>query len=340
MLLTLVGPDRFLVSSALQAAIKKYAPEGDDPAGMNVTRLDGARITPDELARNAQAMGFFSDSRLVIVDGLLTRFASRGTADDGDESGEAAPSTGRAKRDESLTGSFASILAAIPESTTLILVERGSVSKNSALYRAAVKHGKVEEHPSPKGTALERWIRERAAGLGVRITQGAGSALASSLPDLQALANELDKLALYVGDGGTITEATLHEMSYAAKADDVFELTSAISMRDARSALGRLHRLVEGGMAPEGILPVLAWQVRTLITVRDMLDRRVPEARMAEASGLNDFMLRKSIPQARHFTMPKLREVHSRLLTMDHGVKTGEADADLSIDAFVAEMCR
>jgi DNA polymerase III subunit delta len=177
-------------------------------------------------------------------------------------------------------------------------------------------------------------------GLGVRITQGAGSALASSLPDLQALANELDKLAIYVGEGGTISEATLHEMSYAAKADDVFELTSAISMRDVRAALGRLHRLVEGGMAPEGILPVLAWQVRTLITVRDMLDRRVPESRMAEASGLNDFMLRKSIPQARHFTMPKLREVHSRLLTMDHGVKTGEADADLSIDAFVAEMCR
>ena len=111
-------------------------------------------------------------------------------------------------------------------------------------------------------------------------------------------------------------------------------------MRDTRGALARLHRLVEGGTAPEGILPVLAWQVRTLIAVRDLLDRRVPDSRMAEASGLNDYTLRKALPQARHFTMPKLREAHSRLLDLDHGVKTGEADAELSLDALVVEMCK
>jgi DNA polymerase-3 subunit delta len=339
MLLTLIGPDRFLVSQALQAVIKKYAPVGDDPIGLNITRLDGARITPDELSRSAQSLGFFSDTRLVIVDGLLSRFASR-VSGDGDEPSEPPPAKGRAKRDESLTDNFASILAAIPDSTVLVLVERGAVNKNSALFKAASRYGKIEEHISPKGAALERWVKERASTLGVRITPGAQSALAASLPDLQALASELDKLALYVEEGGTITEATLHDMSYAARADDVFELTSAIAMRDTRGALARLHRLVEGGTAPEGILPVLAWQIRTLIAVRDLLDRRVPDSRMAQASGLNDYTLRKALPQARHFTMPKLREVHSRLLDLDHGVKTGEADADLSLDALVVEMCK
>src|SRR5687767_3704915 len=247
MLLTLVGPDRFLVSQALAAAIKKHAPDGDDPSGMNLTRLDGARITPDELSRSAQSLGFFADTRLVIVEGLLSRFASRGATDSGDESSEPAPARGRAKRDESLTDNFASILAAIPDSTVLILVERGGVNKNSALYKTATPYGKVEEYISPKGAAVERWVKERAASLGVRITPGAQAALAASLPDLQALASELDKLALYVEEGGTISEETLRELSYAAKAEDVFELTSAIAMRDTRGALARLHRLVEGG---------------------------------------------------------------------------------------------
>ena len=37
--------------------------------------------------------------------------------------------------------------------------------------------------------------------MGVRITPGAQSALATGLPDLQTLSGELDKLALYVGGG-------------------------------------------------------------------------------------------------------------------------------------------
>ncbi len=129
-------------------------------------------------------------------------------------------------------------------------------------------------------------------------------------------------------------------MSFVSRQEDVFEMTSAVARRDTRGALQRLHYLVEGGTAPEGILPVLAWQVRTLIQVRDMLDRRVPEGRMAETAGLSDFVVRKSVGQARQFTMIKPLDIHHRLLELDHAVKTGRADADLTLDALVVEMCK
>src|SRR5438067_10138366 len=104
--------------------------------------------------------------------------------------------------------------------------------------------------------------------------------LAAALPDLQTLANEIDKLALYVGPNGTIDERVLREMSFAARQEDVFELTNAVARRDTKGALLQLQRLVQGGTAPEGILPALAWQIRTLIQVRDMVDSRVPESYM------------------------------------------------------------
>jgi DNA polymerase-3 subunit delta len=188
--------------------------------------------------------------------------------------------------------------------------------------------------------ALERWIGDHAKALRVRITPGAQSMLATALPDLQALDNELEKLSLYVGEGGTIDETVLRTMSYASKADDVFEMTSAAARRDTKQALRALQLLVDGGTAPEGVLPVLAWQVRTLIQVRDMIDQRISEGRMAEKSGISDFVVRKTIPQARQFTMPRLLDIHHRLLELDHAVKTGRADADLSLDALVVEMCR
>jgi DNA polymerase-3 subunit delta len=232
------------------------------------------------------------------------------------------------------------VLGSVPDTTVLILVERGGVAKNNALLKAASRYGKVEEYLPPKGAALERWIANHGKELGVKVTPGAQAALASSMPDPQGLANELEKLALYVGEGGTVDERALRAISSASRQEDVFEMTSAVARRDTKGALLQLQRLLEGGTAPEGILPVLAWQVRTLMQVRDMIDRKVPESYMAERAGMSDFVVRKTLGQARQFSMAKLLQIHSRLLELDHAVKTGRAEADLSLDALVVEMCR
>ncbi len=340
MLIVLIGPERFLVSQALQRYLAKYAPPSDGLGDLNLSRLDGARVTPDELTRAVQAMGFLSDTRVVVVEGLLSRFGGSKAADADDApKAEAAP-RGKGKAEPGLADSFAQVFGSVPDSTVLILVEKGSVAKNGSLLKAASRHGKVEEYVSPRGAALERWISDRCKEVGVKITPGAQATLASALPDLQTLANEIDKLALYVGPGGSIDEQALRQMSFASRQDDVFEMTSAAARRDTRGALQQLQRLVDGGTAPEGILPVLAWQVRTLIQVRDMLDRKVPEHRMAQSSGLSDFVLRKSIGQARQFSMKKLLHIHDKLVELDHAVKTGRAEAELSLDALVVEMCQ
>jgi len=343
MLIALIGPDRFLVGQSLHNYIAKYLPPDSGLGDLNLTRLDVARLMPDELARAVQAMGFLANTRVVVVDGLLSRFGGSKASNDGDDNSspekpEAA--TGRGKPDPGLSEGFAQVFAAVPDSTVLILVDRGTVAKNSALLKAAARYGKVQEHVSPRGAALERWIGERTKGLSVRITPAAQATLASALPDLQALDNELEKLSLYVGTGGTIDETVLRTMSYAAKADDVFEMTSAAARRDTKGALQQLQRLTDAGTAPEGILPVLAWQVRTLIQVRDMIDHKVAEGRMAEKSGISDFVIRKSLGPARQFNMTKLLDIHHQLLELDHAVKTGRADAEMSLDALVVEMCR
>ncbi|MDQ3930844.1 MAG: DNA polymerase III subunit delta, partial [Chloroflexota bacterium] len=331
-----------LVAQALGSYLKKYVADDGGMGDFGLTRLEGARVQPDELQRAVQAMGFFSEQRVVVVEGLLSRFGGSKAADDqeGAASAEEKPARGRGKADVGMAEQFANVLAAVPDSTVLMLVERGSVNKNSSLLKAAGRYGKVEEYQPLKGMALERWIADRGKLLGIRLTPGAAAMLGATLPDLEALANELDKLSLYVGQGGTVDETVLRQMSWVSKQDDVFEMTSAAARRDTRTALQQLQRLENSGVAPEGILPVLAWQIRTLIQVRDMIDRRVPERDMASRSGLSDFSLRKTLPQARQFTMPKLLEVHHKLLELDHAVKTGRAEAELSLAPLVVEMCQ
>ncbi len=337
MLITLVGPDRYSVGVALKTYLAKYAPEEAALGDLNLTRLDGAKITPDDLTRAVQAIGFLAEQRVVIVEGLLSRFTSK-AADEG--RAEDKPAKGRGKTDLGLSEGFAQVFGEVPETTILVLVERGGVAKNGSLYKAAARYGKVEEYIPPKGAALERWITNRCAEVGVKADYSAKATLAAALSDLQMLANEIDKLALYVGEGGTIDERVLRDMSFASRQEDVFELTNAVARRDTKGALVQLQRLIEGGTAPEGILPALAWQVRTLVQVRDMIDNRVPEGYMAEKAAMSDYVVRKTVGQARQFSMSKLMQIHQKLLELDHGIKTGRAEADLSIDALVVEMCR
>src|SRR5512139_2283622 len=49
---------------------------------LNITVLDGRKTTLSEVQHAADAIPFLADKRLVIVDGLLTRLASRKAKDD------------------------------------------------------------------------------------------------------------------------------------------------------------------------------------------------------------------------------------------------------------------
>src|SRR5437868_12226599 len=132
MLITLIGPDRYSVGVALKTYLAKYA-SGEDALGdLNLTRLDGAKITPDDLIRAVQAIGFLAEQRVVVVEGLLSRFTSRSA--DGEGGDEDKPAKGRGKADVSVSEGFAGLFGSIPETTVLILVERGGVAKNGSLY--------------------------------------------------------------------------------------------------------------------------------------------------------------------------------------------------------------
>src|SRR5262245_47463283 len=137
MLITLVGPDRYSVAQALRAHLAKHAPAQDGIGDLNLTRLDGVRITPDELARATQSFGFFDDKRVIVVEGLMSRFGAGRAADDDSSTEPKAETAKGRKADTGLADGFVCALGEVPDTTVLILVERGGVAKNNSLFKAA-----------------------------------------------------------------------------------------------------------------------------------------------------------------------------------------------------------
>jgi DNA polymerase-3 subunit delta len=142
--------------------------------------------------------------------------------------------------------------------------------------------GVVELQRVSAEDAME-WVRRTGEAKGVRFSEDAARELVDALgAEMLAIASEVEKLALYAGALGkaSIELAEVEAMVSAAKQRSLYELTEAISERNAARALALLHGLLN---ASEGGDDASIGHVFTLAkTYRQMLvlhENRVTEQR-------------------------------------------------------------
>src|SRR5581483_3803374 len=143
------------------------------------------------------------------------------------------------------------------------------------------KHGKALQNVVPKGAALENWITKRAKSLDVSITKDAAHLLTNFIGNnLRLLANELDKLATYVGAGGTIQADDIRHLSAQVQEARIFDLTDALAQRNRKQALNILHDLLADGEPPLKLISTITSQVRSLLLVKELAQKGMRSAQI------------------------------------------------------------
>ncbi len=116
-------------------------------------------------------------------------------------------------------------------------------------------------------------IREMMAAAGKHMD---GEALAAVVErtgfSMRALESEMEKVLLYVGTRPGITAADVTEVLTTSREANVFDLTNAVSARDAARALRALRSLLAQREPLAPILGVLAGELRGLIVARGALE--------------------------------------------------------------------
>ena len=137
-----------------------------------------------------------------------------------------------------------------------------------------LEFGRVEE-----GDAV-KWAVEKAGSQGVKLESDAARELVDSLGgDMMMLANELEKLVLYVGDKKRITLGDVETLVLAAKQRSFYELTDAISARDRARALAVLDAILSTGDGDEAAIGHLYMLSRTFRQMLVILERNVRDSR-------------------------------------------------------------
>ncbi len=324
MIFLLYGEDDVGVEEALAKMKEAAGPE--DLRDVNVTVLQGADLTPEDLAMAAFTLPFMTDRRLVVVKGLLTRFQRQGSSRGGGGRKELEPWLALVAQLENL-----------PDVTGLVFVDAALVRNNSLLAKLK-PIARERVFALPRGTEFQGWIAQRAVARGVDIEPAAIAALADAVGRQPRLIDaEIQKLGAYNEDG-RVTRDDVQLMVAYVREVGIFETVDAVVEGRTGDAIRMVRQIVEGGDPAIYVITMIARQVRLLLLAKDLRANNVQRNELPKRLGVPPFAVDRTLRQEGRLSFQRLREIHRRLVDTDLAMKSTSIDDDLALEMLIAEL--
>ncbi len=180
--------------------------------------------------------------------------------------------------------------------------------------------------PTPKGQALQRVAREMIEASGLALSTNVSRILTAACGnDLWSLHQELEKLRT-LGLGEAVSESEARRMCFNHAEATVFPLYDRLGEGQLAAALQELEGLREdAGRIVSGVVRHFA----RLVMVRLLIDHRLPPSEIASMMGMQAWLCRRLIEQARGRSLDALaRTMHAGVIC-DQRIKQGQiAPAD------------
>lgn len=184
--------------------------------------------------------------------------------------------TGRAEGTLKRVEDLQAILAAINPEETSVIVTAAPVDRRRAFPKWCEKTAEfqlVGGDSDSSADALGAIVLAEAKAHGVTFGEGALQLLLAKVgANTRLLIEEVNKLATYVGDAGTIEDAHVAELTPNVAEGDFFEAAEAFFSGDLKWTLAALHRHFFAGGDARPIIAALQNRNRILLQIRALLD--------------------------------------------------------------------
>lgn len=230
------------------------------------------------------------------------------------------------------------------ETTVLVVVmHKASADKRKAFYKGVQKVGVVLESPALRDYEITNWIIDYYASRGLRIDPQAAQLLGESAgTDLCTIEVETDKLLKNLPEGTVaVTVADIEKNVGVSRQFSIFELTKALSARDASTAV-RVATYV--GSGAKFAMPMATSALYThfyrILRYAALLSRDrnpSPEAKAKALAGVNPYFYREYDQAVRNYPLQKAMAVMSLLAEYDFKGKGGDV-GDVPAGTLLVEL--
>jgi DNA polymerase-3 subunit delta len=198
-------------------------------------------------------------------------------------------------------------LGELPPDLTLVLICR---DKAAAKLAKAVKAagGEIHEFEVPKAREMPSVLVREAQQLGFRLEPAAARLLVERMGSSPLrLRNELERLALWAGDGGEVTASDLQEMITDTSEAAVWSLSDALIEGDAAAALRIGERLIGQGENVTGVIYGLASRLRSACAAAAQLEEGIPPKQVESSLKMHPYAAKQLVNRLRDANLADLR---------------------------------
>lgn len=320
MILFLYGADTYRSREHLKKMINKFQADRD-PSRLNVVIPEIERVSVSDVLQELHAAPFLAEKRMVVLKGLLG-----------------------SKEKNLQTVMLEKIQAnSIPASTILLIWEDGNEFKSNntvkELFALLQKEKYAQCFDVLTGIKLQQFIEEQVKERGGIIERDALQYLANnSKNDIWFVQSTLEQLTAFAA-GRTIQLTDVKQFVPERFDDNIFNLVDAIVARQGGKVFSMLEEQYKKGEDGMFVLSMLIRQFRILLELRDLIERNIGGIEgLAKEMGLHPFVVKKSLPFARKYTLAQLQKIYSSLLELDIKTKTGGGDQPVLLDVLIAQI--
>ncbi|MCJ7786863.1 hypothetical protein MUP06_01450 [Patescibacteria group bacterium] len=333
MLIFLYGPDTYRSHQKLNEIIANY--KKIHKSGLNLKYFDFKKDSYQEFKDEFQTISMFQEKKLVVLENTF--------------------SNAEFKR------KFLENSKKFIDSKDIILFyTTDQILKKDPLFGFLKKQAKFQEFELLAGQKLKNWVKKEFEKYQCQISDTAlGKLIEFTGNDLWQITNEIKKLVSYRaplqrGEGGKENEVLFDQKKQKIEEEDVellvrpkietdiFKTIDAISSRNKKQALILIHKHLEKGDSPLYLLSMINFQFRNLLLVKSceskgelyINDMRI----LSKKLKLHPYIIRKSIQQARRFTIDELKKIYQKIFEVDLNIKTGKIDPQTALDMLIAEI--
>ncbi|MBE9547052.1 MAG: DNA polymerase III subunit delta [Proteobacteria bacterium] len=266
------GDEEYLAKDALDKIINLVlAGESRD---LNLFHMDGQNEDVDRICESILTPPLIPGGKVVVVKNLRffrskpspSNLTGKVVENSGDNSFE---DVGQSREDakalvDALTGG-------LPEGNCLILTADSSIDKRKKLFKTISDIGIVLGFSRVKGEKRQKnLLRDTAKEFldekGKKLTAEAFLALERKTGfNLREFRGALEKLITYIGDRSLVEKEDVEDVIGRTKEDSIFDLTSALTEKNAEKALLTLKDLLDQGVHHLRILTMITREIRLLL---------------------------------------------------------------------------
>ncbi|MEI3613323.1 DNA polymerase III subunit delta [Pseudogracilibacillus sp. SO30301A] len=315
----LCGTERYFIEQFKTTLIRKIASEISD----DITTYDLKETSIQEVLTDVETLPFFNEKKIIIAtDPVFLKTKA-----------DSLPFTHDVQKMEEYVEN------PVPYSILVLIAPYEKIDARKKVTKMLKKQTEFIDCNPIKENELRKWINYMAQNHQLTMTEDALYLLESEFENnLYLLQQEMEKLSLYVGEKGEVTQEIAKEIISASLSFSAFELIDAVLKKDLYAAIKIYKDLERKGENPIGLIAFLAYQFRIIYQVKLLKQKGHSYQQIPKTINVHPYVVQLASKRSSSFNNERLSEIINELTNTDAAIKRGKMDKGMAFEMLLYKI--